>query len=149
MVEFYRWLTDRGIAWPRNLIPMSSVINAAYARQAVQLLAIPALTHGFSVEPLDAALVLPADLLAAKPWIILGGESGNAAHKHPFNLSWAREIRDQCLAVGAPFFLKQLGASAYQGLTPLNLRDSHGGDWAEWPLDLRIRQVPEAFRAAA
>jgi len=26
------------------------------------------------------------------------------------------------------------------------LRDGHGGDWSEWPEDLRVREVPEAFK---
>ena len=40
-------------------------------------------------------------------WVIVGGESGpNARPMHP---EWARSIRDQCQAAGAPFFFKQWG----------------------------------------
>lgn len=40
-------------------------------------------------------------------WVIVGGESGgNARPMHP---EWARSLRDQCAAAGAPFLLKQWG----------------------------------------
>jgi len=39
-------------------------------------------------------------------WIIQGGESG--AHKRPFNLEWAYTLRDECLAIGIPYFFKQI-----------------------------------------
>lgn len=40
-------------------------------------------------------------------WIIVGGESGQAAR--PMHPQWAREIRDQCTASGTHFFFKQWG----------------------------------------
>ncbi len=43
-------------------------------------------------------------------WIIAGGESGPGAR--PFDLEWARSIRDQCKATGTAFFQKQMGANA-------------------------------------
>jgi len=39
-------------------------------------------------------------------WIIQGGESGH--HKRPFNLEWARLMRDQCKEAGIPYFFKQI-----------------------------------------
>jgi hypothetical protein len=47
------------------------------------------------------------------------------------------------------FFLKQLGRNPFMGGRPVKLKDLHGGDWEEWPNELRIRQVPEAFKAVA
>ena len=38
--------------------------------------------------------------------------------------------------------MKQLGAKATEGGRALPLNDSHGGDWEEWPEDLRVRQMP-------
>ena len=149
MAEFYRWLIHRGKPWPNNLIPMASILNAAYARQAVTLLEIPAPAHGFSVEPLDAPLELPEELMSAAPWIILGGESGRAAIRHPFDIAWARSIRDQCFEAEAPFFLKQLGGAPVDRGARLHLNDKHGGDWDEWPEDIKIRQLPDVFRMRA
>ena len=40
-------------------------------------------------------------------WVIVGGESGPNAR--PMNPDWARSLRDQCVAAGVPFFMKQWG----------------------------------------
>lgn len=84
-------------------------------------------------------------------WVICGGESGSKAR--PFDLAWARSLRDQCMAASVPYFLKQLGACPFDTYKcsghpaprcdygnvslRLHLRDSHGGDESEWPADLR------------
>lgn len=39
-------------------------------------------------------------------WIIVGAESG--PKRRPFDLDWARSLRDQCQAAQVPFFLKQI-----------------------------------------
>jgi protein gp37 len=46
-------------------------------------------------------------------WVIVGGESGPRAR--PFDLAWARAIRDQCRDAGVPYFFKQTGANAQTG----------------------------------
>jgi protein gp37 len=40
-------------------------------------------------------------------WVIAGGESG--PNVRPSNPDWFRSLRDQCVAVGVPFFFKQWG----------------------------------------
>lgn len=95
-------------------------------------------------------------------WIIVGGESGRQAR--PFDVAWARSTVEQCQEAGVACFVKQFGArpAAVQfdkladwpdhvefrkdadNTTALRLRDSHGGDWSEWPEDLRVRQYPRA-----
>jgi protein gp37 len=40
-------------------------------------------------------------------WVITGGESG--PRQREMKLEWARSLRDQCVRVKIPFFLKQLG----------------------------------------
>ena len=72
-------------------------------------------------------------------WVIVGGESGPGAR--PMDPAWARSLREQCRAAAIPCFIKQLGA-APEGL---RLRDRKGGDPAEWPEDLRVRQFPEVL----
>lgn len=37
-------------------------------------------------------------------WVICGPENG--PHKRPFNLDWARRVRDDCAAAGVPFWYK-------------------------------------------
>lgn len=43
-------------------------------------------------------------------WVIVGGESGPGAR--PMHPQWVRDIRDQCVAAGVPFFFKQWGEYA-------------------------------------
>lgn len=82
-------------------------------------------------------------------WGIAGGESGH--HARPCELAWLRDLRDQCKAAGVPFFNKQLGAKPFITETasnvpmphPVPLQHPKGEDPAEWPEDLRVREVPE------
>lgn len=39
-------------------------------------------------------------------WVINGGESGH--NRRPFNLEWARSLRDQCKSANVPYFFKQI-----------------------------------------
>ncbi|MCC5850576.1 MAG: DUF5131 family protein, partial [Verrucomicrobia bacterium] len=48
-------------------------------------------------------------LLTGIDWLIVGGESGNKDAR-PFDLAWARELRDLCREQGVAFFCKQLGS---------------------------------------
>jgi protein gp37 len=92
-------------------------------------------------------------------WVIVGGESGPGAR--PCALGWIRSIVRDCRNAGVPVFVKQLGAAASDevngiagrslvvpdvaaGLISRRLRDRKGGDPAEWPEDLRIRELPRA-----
>jgi protein gp37 len=95
-------------------------------------------------------------------WVIVGGESGPKAR--PCNIAWIQSIVDQCREAGVPCFVKQLGhnveacdiidAADYfpgnvrleRGALPHNARvilsSPKGGDPAEWPLELVVRQMP-------
>lgn len=142
MAAFGKWLKQQKRAWPANLVAMTSVLNAKMAGSAINhLRKVPARIRGLSVEPLLEPVTLD---LAGIDWVIVGGESGHYAR--PFDLSWARSIRDQCQQRGVAFFMKQLGANPLLNGRKLELVDPHGGDWKEWPKDLRVRQMPEAFR---
>ena len=60
-------------------------------------------------------------------WVIAGGESGPGAR--PADVSWLRDVRDQCQAQSVAFFFKQWG-----GRSPKsggNLLD--GRQWLEYP----------------
>jgi protein gp37 len=92
-----------------------------------------------SIEPQWEAIDL-GESLSRLDWIIQGGQSGKDAPA--FDLAWARALRDACQKAGVPYFLKQLGARVQDGTSGLELRDGHGGDWDEWPEELRVRQLP-------
>lgn len=80
-------------------------------------------------------------------WVVIGGESGSSAR--PFDLQWARDLIKQGKETGVPVFLKQLGALPLKARMPhpddafLRLNNRKGGDWLEWPEDLRVREFPE------
>ena len=42
-------------------------------------------------------------------WVICGGESGRGEHVRPMHPDWARQVRDDCVGAGVPFFFKQWG----------------------------------------
>lgn len=82
-------------------------------------------------------------------WVIVGGESGAGSKVRPMEIEWARSLVFQCRNADIATFVKQTG-SAYAKAN----RYAHpkGGDPAEWPEDLRVRQfphVPEAVPHAA
>lgn len=112
----------------------------------------PAAVRFLSVEPLLEDLGT-LDLTGIH-WVIVGGESGHDARK--FQLEWARRIVSDCREAGVPCFVKQVGTNPWDDLTPhlddrlltpLTMRDKKGGDWSEWPEDLRVRQFPEVSHA--
>lgn len=100
-------------------------------------------------------------------WVIVGGESGNGAR--PCNVDWVRGIVRECQNSGTPVFVKQLGAhpiidsrcdwsaalsewpndpyysgpeDGEDGPLEIYLHNPKGADPAEWPEDLRVREVP-------
>lgn len=99
-------------------------------------------------------------------WVIVGGESG--PHARPFNVDWARSIIAQCKAAGVSCFMKQIGSHPtttdnvadwrrgwpegscvdLKGNRVL-LRDKKGGSMDEWPIDLRVRELPTQTPAVA
>lgn len=85
-----------------------SVENNRNAWRIEELMKIPAAVRFVSLEPmLERVYILPY-LYTSKhiDWVICGGESGPG--KRPFNLDWARDLRDQCREAGVPFFFKQV-----------------------------------------
>jgi len=91
-------------------------------------------------------------------WLPVGGESGPGAR--PCNVEWIRSAVRQCREAGVPVFVKQLGAcyedppngvcghavkwpyDTLPGGPTKRLKHSKGGEPAEWPSDLRVREFP-------
>jgi len=95
-----------------------------------------------SIEPLLGPLPTLGEHIDGIDWVIAGGESGPKAR--PFDLAWARSLRDQCAAAGAPYFLKQLGGNLSDAdlsecarAVGRRMQDRAGADPAEWPADLQ------------
>jgi protein gp37 len=93
-------------------------------------------------------------LTPALDWLIVGGESGPGAR--PFDVAWARSAIRQCREAGVACFVKQLGARPVEyhcasgkdcthpdcGNQFRKLGSAKGGDPAEWPQDIRVREFP-------
>lgn len=111
-----------------------------------------------SAEPMIGPIVLRPEWLKIIKWVVIGGESGS---KRGCDVVWIEDLVKQCRAAGIAAFVKQLGAVAYDSREPdrdgdphprgpafdlscrLSLNDKKGGDWEEWPNDLKVREFPE------
>jgi protein gp37 len=129
-----------GAGYP-NVWLLVSVDQAGLERDVPKLLAIPAVVHGLSIEPQLAPVHL-GSFARRLHWVINGGESGAGAR--PFRLEWARSLVAECRSAGTAIFIQKLGRNPLEGGQRLRLSDYAGGDWSEWPADLRIRQFPVA-----
>lgn len=134
-----------GFEWPLpNLWFGVSVEDRARLSRIDSLRKTPAAKRFISFEPLLEDL---GEIdLAGIDQVIIGGESGPKARDH--DIDWDRNIHRQARAQGVAIFEKQLGAFAYRMeggcRTRMHLRDRKGGDPAEWPEDLRVREFPTA-----
>lgn len=131
----YDWGAHRP---PANVWLMTSTEDQERFRaRAWRLAQIPAVVRGLSVEP----MLGPIDLSVWGKhihWVICGGESGPGAR--PMSLEWARDLRDQCRALGIAFWFKQLGSVLARELGA----EGKGEALEDIPEDLRIRELPEA-----
>lgn len=119
-------LAGAGIVWPLPNVWLGTSVEDQETADAriPHLLRCPAVVRFLSVEPqlgpIRLQLRVDADGrdLTGLPglwcesdrtiaWVIQGGESGPGFR--PFNVEWARSIRDQCKDSWVPYFLKQLG----------------------------------------
>jgi len=158
-----RWLSK----WPENVMTGTSPCDQKTADKCIpELLKVPG-RRFLSAEPLIGAVNLTEALYgnrkginpATVDWVIVGGESGPGAR--PCDIDWVRSIVSQCKEAGVPVFVKQLGAKPEEVNTgdampmPFEFddggeevariykpRDRKGGDMAEWPEDLRVREFP-------
>jgi protein gp37 len=61
-----------------------------------------------SIAPMIGPVTLPDDFLALGKWVICSGEQGKRKDVRYMSPNWARAVRDQCVAAGVPFFMKQM-----------------------------------------
>lgn len=156
-----------GFDWPLPNVWMGvSVENQRAAGRLEELLATPAAIRFASLEPLLERVEVSPWLVrghARLDWGIVGGESFG----RPCDVDWVRSLVRQFQSAGVPAFVKQLGSVPMmeeslwrrQNPTPLlsvanrnrvppgcvglKLQSPKGGDMAEWPEDLRVREFPE------
>jgi len=139
--------SDWGNGYPNVWLGVSAENAEWWDRRVSVLRTVPAHVKFVSYEPaLGSIRGCSAEGI---DWVIIGGESGHDARD--FALDWAREAIDICRRDGAAPFVKQLGAKPIRivpavpsnGAFRVELADSHGGEWDEWPdEDLRVREYP-------
>jgi len=139
------WLAEMP---PRNVWLGVSVENQEYADKRLPILAeIPAALRWVSYEPAIGPISIGDDESGFIDWLVCGGESESPSKARPFDLAWARSIRDECKADGIAFFMKQFGSSPWSegcdGDRRMIFKDPKGGDIDEFPEELRIRQFPD------
>lgn len=139
-------------------------------RRVLEVQLVPAHRRFISVEPMLGEIrTRPSDFTGIHQ-VIIGGESDNRgkSEARQFVLENARALMVATRAAGAAVFIKQLGSRPwYSGSSgpgqhlpmgvkrlecegpdgrrgwELLLKDRKGGDIAEWPEDLRVREFPE------
>jgi protein gp37 len=113
--------------WPDNVWAGTSAGTQETAdRNIPLLLTVPAVVRFVSDEP-QLEYVDLRSYLEKLQWVICGGESG--AHARPFDLDWARDVRDQCREANVRFFFKQVGGRFHNS----GGRDLDGRTWDEVP----------------
>lgn len=135
-VQFASWLP---IEWPENIWIGTSITSKASKSRIQHLSKIPAKFRFLSIEPLvqDPELTVTT-VKGSIQWMIIGGESNQGQYTaRPFSPKWAEDVIELGKVTDTAVFVKQMGSNS-----GLNLNDTHGGDWSEWPEHLRVRQMP-------
>jgi protein gp37 len=96
---------DWGHGYSNVWLGVSTESQEAADRRIPHLLDVPVKVRFISAEPLLGPIKLSARALVLLDWVIVGGESGPTARL--MDMQWARDIRNECVAVGIPFFFKQ------------------------------------------
>lgn len=131
---------------PPNVWPGTSVTSAKTVNRIEMLRKLTSGGPKFvSFEPLWSQM--PQEAFAGIQWAIFGGESGNRrTPDEPVTecrLEWLDDGVSLAQRHGARAFVKQVGSYSTLGGIEQHFKDSHGGDWNEWPTRLRVREFPE------
>lgn len=125
---------------PQFWIGMSSATQHWYDKNIEHLLSVNARILFVSFEPLVESI--RADYLERVHWAIIGGESGTKAR--PCDVAWVRSLIKQCRSqLHTKAFVKQLGSCPHTHGEAPYIESFKGGDMAEWPADLRVREFPK------
>jgi len=120
-------------ALPENVWIGVSVENQRHGIPRIKLLReINAKVRFLSIEPLleDLGQIN----LSGIHWVIVGGESG--VQSRAMKVEWARNVRNQCIQAGVPFFFKQWGSIGADGVRRSKSTNGHQLDDMAW------RQMP-------
>jgi len=129
--RMFQYLSQREI--PKNLWLGVTVENRKEGLPRIdQLRNLRASVLFLSIEPLleDLGQINLKNI----DWVIVGGESGNRAR--PMDKQWVLNIKQQCEAIGIPFFFKQWGTYGEDGIKrnkKANGKELDGKIWQQFP----------------
>ncbi len=126
-------VVNESLEWRPHIWMGVSVERDEYLYRVDHLRRTGAHIKFLSIEPLLGPL--PHLDVRGIDWVIVGGESGPGARK--VNADWVRDIRDQCVSFGVPFFFKQWGG-VFKARTG---RVLDGRTWDESPDTSRIERT--------
>ena len=123
--SIFHWVSAEPLLGPLNLAPWMGIIHE----------------DQIGASNPDQTYIFHDPWMAGIDWVVIGGESGPNAR--PCDLSWVRSIIEQCQLDRVSVYVKQLGSNPTEGGKRVpGIRDPKGGDINEWPIDLRIREMP-------
>lgn len=178
----YKYAVEKGVAasrlhpsewsWPPPNVWLGvSVEGPLFTSRIDEILKLDAAVYWASLEPLlERADIRPwlkprASDGRRLDWVVVGGESGNPGHTcRPCAMEWIEEVRDACLELRVPVFVKQLGSwvvseermaasmeeardllgpdVTHPWLWSAGLEDPKGEDPEEWPEEYRVQLFP-------
>jgi len=127
---------------PANVWPGTSVTSQKTLFRAKQLTGI--VGGGplwISAEPQEGKIDFYIPEITKYKWIVFGGESG--PFSKPYDVDDLAKNIEYCRLHGITPFVKQLGSKPIYNGKKLFLEDSKGSDIKEWPMRLRVREMPQ------
>lgn len=125
---------DWGSGYPHVWLGVTCGLSSSLHRLDV-LRTIPASIRWVSAEPLLGPIDFSPYLDGRFQWIITGCEQAGAEKRRSMNLSWVREIADQCRHAGVAHFFKQ----RYQGNQLVHDGLLDGCVRQDWPISRGVR----------
>lgn len=124
--------------WGENIWMGTSVEDNRVLHRVDELRSNEAQVRFISAEPLLGPL---GDIdLTGIHWVIVGGESGphmtqatQTTNPRWMDHAWARELRDNCVAQGVPFFFKQSSGFRTEMHPFLEETDGTKSEWRQFP----------------
>jgi protein gp37 len=123
---------DWGEGWPNVWLGITAEDQGSLDTRAQFIVPVPAKVKFISYEPALAPLCLSEYVRDDEwggwlSWVIAGCESG--PNRRPTEWSWVEGLRDQCVAAGILFFLKQMDVDGKVVHQP----ELGGRQWLEFP----------------
>ena len=117
---------------PKNVHLGVTACNQAEADEKTSVLSqIPAAVRFVSYEPLLTPVAIKSVYGHFPDWVIAGCESGPG--RRPAKIEWFRDLKNQCVNAGVPFFLKQMTGFGDKANKVFHMPELDGKIWDQLP----------------